>query len=67
MVTRTFSSPMVNLPVVSLLLSAKSCSFFTASPWSTESANLTLDFVYSWPGCVCAAPPCYRQSLSSLA
>jgi hypothetical protein len=45
-----FSSPMVNLPWVCLLFSAKSCSFLMAGLDETEAANLTLAFVYSWPG-----------------
>jgi hypothetical protein len=45
-----FSSPMVNLPCVCLLFSAKACSFLTAGLDDTETANLTLAFVYSWPG-----------------
>jgi|SRR6478609_2266707 len=42
---------MVNLPVVTLLFSAKECSFCTASRWETDAANLTLALVYSCPGC----------------
>lgn len=49
---RTFSSAMVNLPVVTLLFSAKSCRALTGSLCSTEMANWTLAFVYSWPGCI---------------
>lgn len=48
----TFSSPMVNFPCVSLFSLAKACSFLTASLCRTEIQNFTLDFVYSWPGCV---------------
>lgn len=48
----TFSSPIVNLPVVTLLFSAKECRFWTASLLDTEAANLTLAFVYSCPGCI---------------
>lgn len=50
-VSQTFSSPMVNFPVVTLLFSANEWSFCTASRCDTEAANLTLDFVYSCPGC----------------
>ena len=46
----TFSSPMVNLPCVSRLFSAKSCSFLMASFCSTDTPNWTLAFVYSCPG-----------------
>src|SRR5271170_680260 len=45
-----FSSPMVNLPCVSLLFSAKSRSARMASLVDTDSRNLTFDRVYSWPG-----------------
>lgn len=48
--TRTFSSPMVNLPVVTWLLSAYDSSFLTGSLCNTEMANLTLALVYSCPG-----------------
>jgi hypothetical protein len=47
----TFSSPMVNLPCVSALFSANARNFLMASFCRTDSANLTLDFVYSCPGC----------------
>lgn len=47
---RTFSSPIVNFPVVTWLLSANVCSFRIASLCSTDTANLTLDLVYSCPG-----------------
>lgn len=46
----TFSSPIVNLPCVSSLLSANAWSFLMASLCCTEMANLTLDLVYSCPG-----------------
>lgn len=46
----TFSSPMVNFPVVTLFASAKACSFCIASFFTTVAANLTLDLVYSCPG-----------------
>lgn len=46
----TFSSPMVNLPVVTSFAAAKASSFCTGSAWETEMANLTLDLVYSCPG-----------------
>lgn len=49
----SFSSPMVNLPVVTVFASAKSRRFLIAAFSSTETVNLTLDFVYSWPGFVC--------------
>lgn len=45
-----FSSPMVNLPWVSLPSWAKASSALTASLWRTDRPNLTLDLVYSWPG-----------------
>lgn len=45
-----FSSPMVNLPCVSLLAFANSSSFLTALSCVTCSANLTLPLVYSCPG-----------------
>lgn len=57
----TFSSPMVNLPVETSLAAAKDSSFRTGSVWETEMANLTLDFVYSWPGCYV-----WRQPLRSV-
>jgi hypothetical protein len=47
----TFSSPIVNLPCVSRLLSAYCWSVFTASVGATFTRNLQLPFVYSWPGC----------------
>lgn len=45
----TFSSPIVNLPCVSVLLSVNDESFRMASVWSTELEKATFDFVYSWP------------------
>merc|ERR1711900_157892 len=45
-----FSSPIVNLPCVSLLFSANVWSFLTGSLCRTDIANFTLAFVYSWPG-----------------
>lgn len=45
----TFSSPIVYLPSVTLLLAAYACRFLIGSLWRTEMANLALDFVYSWP------------------
>lgn len=48
----TFSSPMVNLPCVSLFASANASSFLIGSVWDTETQNLTLALVYSWPGCI---------------
>ena len=51
----TFSSPIVNLPVVTLLFSAYDCSFPTASLGSTDWPNLTLALVYSCPFYKCNA------------
>jgi hypothetical protein len=46
----TFSSPMVNLPWVSLFSSAKVMRPFTAASWVTLRANLAFPLVYSCPG-----------------
>lgn len=49
----TFSSPIVNFPCVCLLALAKDSSFLTGSSCATLMPNLTLPFVYSWPGYDC--------------
>jgi hypothetical protein len=46
----TFSSPMVNLPCVSLFACEYSSSRLIASLLRTVFANLTFPLVYSWPG-----------------
>ena len=48
---QTFSSPIVNLPCVSLFCSQKASSFLTGSVWRTLVRKRALDLVYSWPGC----------------
>lgn len=48
---RTFSSPMLNLPWVSLCFSTNACSFLIGSDWDISRQNSTFCFVYSWPGC----------------
>ena len=46
----SFSSPMVNLPCVSALSFAKAARALTASLGRTDTPNLALAVVYSWPG-----------------
>jgi hypothetical protein len=58
----TFSSPIVNLPWVCLFSLAKTSSFFTGSDCKTLMPNLTLPFVYSWPGC-CWVSKCAYSTL----
>jgi len=61
--TLTFSSPIVNLPCVCGLFSAKDCSFFTGSVCRTVVRNLTFCFVYSWPGFACQQFNCWVSNL----